>query len=267
MIIASTGQEHLRDQSTQAATWARHGDVNVIWLLGGEDTSFNHESRILTVKSRETYENILEKTILGIKWCLANVDFDCLVRGNVSTYFRTDKMEKLLASLDDAKPSFGGYIDFLNDKSLPSRRRSFVNGGAILLNRQAALLLSGLEPHNWLNNPDDYAISQYLMNTGIAPVYAPRGNIAFTSLITNRAYFRLKSSNLPEMASLRMIALHDVLNSKTLLEKARNYKKFYLNELNHVSENYGTLDLFMRSVYSVISSVLKARFFKVQTKE
>jgi hypothetical protein len=68
LVLASNDQIHQRDAEYQQLTWAKNNNSNssVIWLRGGNEYKFWNDT--LEVPLQETYVNILEKTVLGIRW-------------------------------------------------------------------------------------------------------------------------------------------------------------------------------------------------------
>lgn len=259
LILASTNPEHALDERIQRETWANENQSNVIWLRGGTETQFNSQTRTLTVDIAEDYKNILKKTQLGVKWCLENTRYKYLIRGNVSTYFNQDKVAVIFENIEQDKPIVGGYYEFLNQRNLPLRDRMFINGGAIFMNYQSSVVLSRIDSNQWIGIPDDYALSRFLVARGALTINIPRGNVGSTGIITNRAYFRLKSSSNWEMASIRMSILHQIVASKSLKVKLRSCINFYYNEILYFKNNHSTISLFLLSIYSVVSNAFKSR--------
>lgn len=257
LIIASQNEEHLRDELSQRETWAKNQKSKAIWLRGGKTTRFNLKTKTLYVPIEEKYENILEKTLLGMRWSLENLKFDFLIRANVSTYFNDEKVIDTLKTKPREGLFLGGYLDF---KKMPtSNPELFINGGAIFLNRQSVLELQNLKLDQWRHLPDDFAISRYLIKKGCEPAYLPRGNISNTGVIRNHMYYRLKSSENAEMASMRMNKLHEILECKTFIIKIRYYFEFYIQELRNFHRNFKNPVRYCLSVYSIYSSFYRAR--------
>jgi hypothetical protein len=98
LIIASNNPENVRDLQAQLSTWLGEIPSNYQFLIirGSELSRFNYSLNTLYVPARELYENILLKTSLGICWAIENMDFDLLIRTNVSTYFAIDQLDKII---------------------------------------------------------------------------------------------------------------------------------------------------------------------------
>ena len=253
LIIASNDPIHIQDEITQRKTWANESQSEVIWLRGGTDEYLNHESRTLYVKIDEDYKNILRKTILGVKWCIKNVDFDILIRGNVSTYFAISKIRRHFKKLNVKDDLLGGHIDFMSIESRSLDDSLFINGGAIFLTRKAAITLTNLDVQEWDSWPDDFAISRYLITHGVALSQIPRCSLSATGFFSNRIYYRLKSSNNSKMASMRMLRIHKYFEEPRFLHKCYQLILLEINEIKYFKQNFINLQEYCRSIYSVLS--------------
>jgi len=259
LIIASNDPIHIQDEITQRKTWANESQSEVIWLRGGTDEYFNQESRTLYVKIDEDYKNILSKTILGVKWCIKNVDFDILIRGNVSTYFATSKIRRHFKKIKIKDDLLGGHIDFVSDESKSLDDSVFINGGAIFLTRKAAITLTNLDVQEWDSWPDDFAISRYLITHGVALSQIPRCSLSATGFFSNRIYYRLKSSSNSKMASMRMLSIHKYFEEPRILHKCYQLMLLEINEIKYFKQNFINLQEYCRSIYSVLS-IRRLRF-------
>ena len=259
LIIASNDPIHIQDEITQRKTWANESQSEVIWLRGGTDEYFNQESRTLYVKIDEDYKNILSKTILGVKWCIKNVDFDILIRGNVSTYFAISKIRRHFKKLNVKDDLLGGHIDFMSIESRSLDDSLFINGGAIFLTRKAAISLTNLNVQEWDGWPDDFAISRYLITHGVSLSQIPRCSLSATGFFSNRIYYRLKSSNNSKMASMRMLNIHKYFENPRILYKLYQLILLEINEIKYFKQNFINLQEYCRSIYSVLS-IRRLRF-------
>lgn len=264
LIIASDNPEHQIDESAQKKTWANSERDNCIWLRGGSTNTFDCEKHQLIVQVKDDYEHILEKTIKGISWCLKNLDFEYLVRANVSSYFRVDLIRREFKKWHNNKSKFGGNFDFINDNTKTLRERMFINGGAIFLNQRACEELVDLNPEDFRGVPDDYAISHFLMRRDITPQHVRRGNLALTSIFSLRPYYRLKSSNLSSMASNRMYALHRLFRETTIINKFLAFVMLHLLELKYFKQVHGNVCNYVLGVYSILSN--KIHMLVIRTK-
>jgi len=259
LIIASNDSVHLQDELTQRRTWAKDYLSECIWLRGGERIDFDENERTLRVPIEETYKNILPKTLSGIKWCIENITFDFLIRANVSTYFEAARIRQLLEKYSPNEELLGGYLDFINNSAKASYHKMFVNGGAIFLSFKTAEKLRQMDSLEWLDKPDDYAISQYLFRQMVKPTQIPRGNISNTGILTKRFYYRAKSSSNPIMASLRMQSIFDLSKESKPMMRIGLYGKFYWSELKFFRKNFGTFRDYCLNVYSFLSATFRAK--------
>lgn len=257
LVLASDNQEHRIDESAQRQTWAKNCLDQVIWLRGGTEIFFDEFQRSLTVAVTEEYDNILEKTIAGIHWCLTNMDFDYLIRANVSTYFSVEMMRQELVKLGIATPSFGGKLDLINQKEMIKKDRLFVNGGAIMLNKPACKVLINLNPKVFKGKADDWAITHFLINRKVIPIPIQRSNVSISSLLRLKPYFRLKSSNAPEVASKRMKLINEVMNSQSLKQRLSRIILFQYFELKNFPITHGSMREYIRGLYGITSVKLQ----------
>jgi hypothetical protein len=259
LIIASNDPIHLRDEETQKNTWARIGLADAIWLRGDETTHFEETTRTLYVEIKDNYANILQKTLLGIDWCLDNLEFDFLIRANVSTYFDVEKTKAFLSKIEPNMEFFGGYLDFVKTSSNIGWDNLFVNGGALFFSKETTKTLKEMCGNKWLSSPDDFAISQFLIKRNIKPVQIPRGNVAQTGILTNRMYYRMKSSSNSNMATLRMRKLFQIKNSSSPIQIFILCCSFYYNEIRNFRRNFSGSSNYFRSLYSICSAAINSR--------
>jgi hypothetical protein len=254
LVIASDDPVHIKDERAQRQTWGLSEKEGIIWLRGSGKQYFDHNSNTLFVKVADNYQNILEKTVLGVNWCLENKSFDFIVRANVSTFFDQELVKKTLINLDNNELYIGGHVDYAQVSSKKATATRFINGGAIFLNYQSAKELAKLSPRDWEGTPDDVAISRYLESKGARLERVARNNVAFTGILTRRCYYRLKSSRNSDMASIRMIDLHRILTCKNVFMRQMYILKFHFNELKFFRKNHVNLLHYTLSVYGLLSS-------------
>lgn len=256
LIIASPDSINLQDELAQRKTWAIE-NKDVIWLRGGNENFFDSASQTLFVDVEERYENILEKTVQGVKWCLENLEFDFLVRGNVSTYFVPNRIIEVCEKYKGNDEFLGGYIDFMKNSKSRRNVQMFVSGAAIFLNRRAAQTLTSIDINLWKAVPDDVAISQFLLGKGVSPTWIPRCNLSTTSILTKRAYYRMKSSENGNIASIRMQNLDRISKAKNKKCYLNLIFRFYFDEIKWAKRNYKSFSGYLRSLFSIASVKLR----------
>ena len=131
-------------------------DTNSIYLISSTsitEPNYNPETQMLTVPGKESLiPGILEKTILGIEYCLKNFEFDVLIRSNMSTVIDYVELKNQLSKINNP---YGGHIWGFSFQNEPF---NFVSGCCIVLNKDIFNYL--LENKNDLvyHLPDDVAI-------------------------------------------------------------------------------------------------------------
>jgi hypothetical protein len=226
LVIASEDPVHQSDLFTQRDTWVRTipPECKVIWLRGHEKNSFDFDDSTLTVPCLELYGNILEKTILGVRYILETFEFDVLVRTNVSTYFNVEKTLAELRKRSYLHPFFGGYIDKTKGEYFGKLgKNDYISGTGIFLSRGAAEKLADLNFTQFRGVPDDVAISHYLELSGIQKVRMKRNNLGSTHIFIPTYYIRAKSSAVSTLASTRMRLIDQYFNQTSIRGRIDSY--------------------------------------------
>lgn len=117
---------------------------------------------ILYLQGTESFiPGILDKTVKAFEYCLANFDFDYLVRTNNSSFWNIDIL--LHMNFESISAVEGVY----DDKHFPS------GCGMILPRNNVIQLVSSKHLFNY-NTPDDVAIGEVMNKLNISLVSAPR---------------------------------------------------------------------------------------------
>jgi len=234
LVIASEDSVHERDLHIQRETWASDlpNNVQVVWLRGSNGSKYIFAEDTLYVPCAELYENILQKTILGVEYIVNNFDFDVLVRTNVSTYFNLPKLEIELKKKRYSNTFFGGYVDKSKGKYFEnSDVFDYISGTGIFLSKLAAVTLAKLNYKNYSKLPDDVAISKYLEQSKLDMVRMTRNNLGSTHIFIPSFYIRAKSSSDSKMAGSRMSLIHSYFSQRTILGKLTLYLQILRLEL------------------------------------
>jgi hypothetical protein len=232
LVLAGGGTEHLRDEATQRETWAadesnRH---SVIWLRAGEKNQFDHESRTLYVPSNEG--ELLKKTVLAVEWALENIEFDIIIRTNVSSFFVIDALIGKLHMRHFNSNSFGGHLHYGKRPTIDSTANFFISGSGMFLGMNAARLLSKIPLKDYESTPDDIAITDYLNQfRDLNLVSIPRLSLSNHHFFFTSCFIRCKSSWNDSFASKRMHLLNSYFNSGGKLEKILFALRIYCFEL------------------------------------
>jgi len=266
MVIASNNPENERDLQAQLSTWL--GDLppnyQFLMLRGSELSSFSYSSNTLYVPAQELYENILLKTSLGILWATEKMDFDLLIRTNVSTYFAIEHLDKLIDKIDTTKDFFGGYIERCKDPlSLNQIPIPYVTGTALVMTNSVADILSRIPIENYTGIPDDVAISHYarISNLDITPL--KRNNFSQNHLFLPTYHIRLKTSKNSYLAARRMRDVHNYFIEKRKLIKVLKYFVVMGKELTYIEFQLGSfVDFSARLATSTKHKILSRRIWK-----
>ena len=231
LILAGGGPEHHRDEQTQRLTWAKSGDqdTSIIWIKSGVSLRFEESSRTLFVPCSEG--DLIGKSVLAIDWACKELDFDVVVRSNVSTFFVIDKLRHNLRKMKFSESSYGGYLHFLRNSSSNKSLVSFISGTGIFMGRRAAEVIRKLDRDYFAGIPDDVAISQYLESHVDLKLHSiNRLTLSNHHIFVPSSFIRCKSSWNDKLASQRMLMLYNFFSSESLLQKIRMAFTIMLNE-------------------------------------
>ena len=232
LVLAGGGTEHLRDEAAQRETWAANDSngLSVMWLRAGERNQFDHESRTLYVTSNEG--ELLKKTVLAVDWALENIEFDAIVRTNVSSFFVIDTLVSKLHKRQFNSNSFGGHIHYRKRPMMDSTGNFFISGAGMFLGKNAARLLSEIPLKKYESFPDDIAITDYLNQfIDLNIVSIPRLGLSNHHFFFTSCFIRCKSSWNDSLASKRMRLLDSYFNAGGRLEKNLFALRIYCFEL------------------------------------
>jgi hypothetical protein len=234
LVLAGGGTEHLRDEAAQRETWAgddsdRH---SVIWLRAGARNQFDHESRTLYVPSNES--ELLKKTVLAVDWALENMEFDAIVRTNVSSFFVIDTLIGKLHMRHFNSNSFGGHLHYKKSPRTDSTGNFFISGTGIFLGKNAAWLLSKIPLKEYESIPDDIAITEYLNKfLDLNIISIPRLSLSNHHFFFTSCFIRCKSSWNDSLASERMRLLNSYFSVEGRLEKILFALRIYCFEIKN----------------------------------
>jgi hypothetical protein len=231
LILAGGGPEHHRDEQTQRLTWAKSGDqdTSIIWIKSGVSLRFEESSRTLFVPCSEG--DLIGKSVLAIDWACKELDFDVVVRSNVSTFFVIAKLRHNLKRMKFSESSYGGHLHFLPNSSRNKSLVGFISGTGIFMGRRAAEAMRKLDRDYFAGIPDDVAISKYLESHVYLKLHSiNRLTLSNHHIFVPSSFIRCKSSWNDKLASQRMLMLYDFFNSESLLQKIRIAFVIMLNE-------------------------------------
>lgn len=241
VILASNDPTNERDLFMQRNTWLQSipKKSQFVILRGHEKSEFRFDGETLFVPIPESYENILAKTIMGFNWILENVEFDLLVRTNVSTYYDVSRIDKILHRIKLDSLEFGGFVEFSNfDLNGVSEVEKFITGTGIYLTRPSVLKLANLDVKEFRRVPEDLSISRYLNGNNAKMISFPRVNLHSTHILLPGFQTRLKSSEISELASVRFQSLFNFYRESTLLGKTLCFMRALRIEFTYIHLDY-----------------------------
>lgn len=251
LAIASDDPVHKKDEQSQRETFVQdlHSDSTIYWLHGSTfDDTFIKDCHMY-VNVKEEYSNILQKTITGIQYLTDFVDFDLIIRTNVSTYFEDAKIRKKVQSIALDQDFFGGFVESCQDYFGESQKSfTFVSGTGIFLSKRAAKSLCDLNYQDYTGIPDDVAISHFMKKNNRAITRMRRSNFSYLHILIGTTYVRLKSSVHSNLASERFRLIYSMRSSKNLSGMAWNFVLLHLNELRY-------LDYSLRGLFRYIQRI------------
>jgi hypothetical protein len=262
LIIASRNEVHEADRISQVSTWAAQNseNVSILWLRGWDKDYFSLVGRELYVPCSEKYENILEKTVLGIKYVLEHINFDILIRSNVSTYFDLSLLGKELARDQFSGDFYGGYVDKTKGGYFGGLvPYEYLSGTGIFLSKSCAQLLSKLKPKDFTCIPDDVAISEFCRIHGLRRIRMKRNNLHSTHIFWPSFHIRTKSSTDSYLAGKRMVLINEYFTAKTALDRMRIYASIQFRELIALINHPESIRFYLMKNWVVFSSYVQMR--------
>lgn len=249
LILASEDSLNESDREAQQQTWwsTLPENISAFWIRGHNSSEYRLSGADLYVPCVEGYENILAKTILAVAWCIKNLSFEILIRTNVSTYYSIPHLIKDLEKLDPTKPLFGGFLDESRSLRFPEQETfSFVTGTGRYLTQPACRVLMNLKPENFVTIPDDVAITYFLMQQGLNPLFFRRVNMHSTHIFILGSQIRLKSSEISNLARKRFLLIFQYSLMPRSIRKIICYLRIELQELSNLQLTKSHLESFVR---------------------
>ena len=266
LILGSDAEENQKDLQAQKITWIQDllPSQRYLVLRGSNEHSSQVIGDTLYLPVAEKYENILEKTILGIKWALNNLDFDVLIRTNVSTYFPPYLVKNEIDKIDSCSKFFGGFIDRCKLEGNPLfSNSSYVAGTALVMTKSTAEVLCRSNWAEFANLPDDLAITLLLENEGIRPRRMKRNNLSQRHFFYPTFQIRLKTSSVSSLAAKRMKVLHQFFHANNKMNRLLIYMKISALEVRFAIINREEFTGFL--IHILIS--LKSRLLGVSPRD
>ncbi len=255
LIPASSAWENELDRKAQEESWASAipPHMRVIWYVGRPGGVEELVGRVLFLNCEDGYANILSKTIHAVRWLIENVDFDVVIRTNVSTYFELYRTQNIVNSFKRDTPEVGGFLDQVKKTMDDSTvTQSFITGTGIVVTWAAAKLLATSNLESVVGAPDDVAISSFFRENDIRLTPLSRGNFSVTRVFIPSWQIRLKASDNPYLASKRFVLVHKYFNSKNLMTRVVNYLRIHFNEFRNFRWDKNYVWTYLRNLLHIL---------------
>lgn len=230
-------QSHMK---AQKGTWASNLQSTAIWIYGSylSEAKYSEEANRLDLPVREAFENILEKSVLGIEWAVNNLEFDYIVRGNTSNYYDDQTLRVFLSNLADHEYFVGSELGSAEqNRTTKVNAGQYLSGTGIILSRNAARKVLDLDLTLYTDWPDDVAISHHLSNHGLQFTRIQRGDITDFKPLMFTTQYRVKSWTNHEHTSERMWTVDKILK-KHFFEAFAVFLQFNLIEYQRYSRYF-----------------------------
>lgn len=243
LLLSANQAVYQSDQDAQLDSWIPKAPnrVSIFHLLGLEGSPSQVVGSKLYVDCSDNA--ILVKTIIGIKYCLDNYQFDYLVRSNTSTFFDVSSLGMSLRG--KSKQGFGGYWDLYGDSKEP-----FVTGTGMFFSNYAAKALVEAFPSFYDNTiADDVAISRIMLQTRtVEPFSIKRKSLNASHIVTSHFYVRCKDSETPSRTSIRIKKYSDYYFSRGC-NKIYLFIKIQTWELSYITPR-------IKGMYAYFSTII-----------
>jgi hypothetical protein len=266
VILASKNPENEQDLLAQLNTWVKSLPENYDYLIlrGWSENQYLLNNNTLFVPIEESYENMLAKTILGINWICNNIDFEFLVRTNVSTFFSIKHIEEIFTKIPPNSNFLGGYIEECKDPSSKNLEKiPYIAGTALVMSKSNAILLSKMQSGNFRGLPEDLSISMYLKNNNVKVTPLKRNNLSSHHFFIPTFQIRAKTSKNSALASKRMNDINDYFKETSLYKKIFKYIIILFREIGYSEINSRSIpDYFKRLIVLGKNYSIKNKLWK-----
>jgi len=156
LVLANDNAEYNEMQRLWRIYMNKHPNITSFFIKYKEDliedVMINED--VIFIKGNETMiPGCLDKTIRSIEFLLKNMDFDFILRTNMSSVFDFKKVYGLL----NENIEYSGVINYYNNK-----QNKYVSGAGILLNKKTCIELIDTKMSLNYNIVDDIAIGELL---------------------------------------------------------------------------------------------------------
>ena len=217
--LSAEFEPFMSHMKAQQETWAYGIPSKTLWIFGStrSEPFLDQLNQRLYLPVEEKFENILEKSVEGIKWVLLNTDFDFIVRGNTSNYYDDIVLREFLKQYNNIEFFAGSELGFANQNNNTSLNTGlYLSGTGIVLSRASAMSMLDIDLNYYHDWPDDVAISHHLSTKKIAFTRIPRSDITDFKPLSFTTQYRVKSWTDYGHTTQRMHEIHAILRKSFL---------------------------------------------------
>jgi hypothetical protein len=135
-------------------------------MVENQKSDIEIDGSFINIKGEENYVNILKKTVKSMKYIYENIDFDFLIRTNISTVINIELLKEFLINIPKEK-YYGGHNETLNwfDIGITDYTHfgtKFVCGFNIILSKDMVKIICDNENKLNYNIIDDISIAIFI---------------------------------------------------------------------------------------------------------
>lgn len=244
LFLVRGHKDFYEDEVAQAQTWAKeNARYQTFWVHGNENVeSPMLKDRQILIPLSDSRPNMLAKVIEALKFSLNISNPELVVLTTTNTYFNIPRVLKALQVMKRRDFQLAGHLEQWSHRDptnimkgqLISKGDLFINGASMLLREQAFRLLTKIHPGDYIDVPDDLAISYHFKEVQIPWIHVPRNNLYSSHFFVPRYAHRVKGINNKKHTSQRIILIHNIYSSSSFYRKCLAYFRLQIIEIARV---------------------------------
>lgn len=239
LVLAGGPSTHRNHEMAQRSTWARNrgSRFKVVWLEGGATSlRYCQETSTLHVPLAETYENLLAKTLIGLRWVLDEYSPELVIRTNTSNYWDLSLVLEEMHRINLTR-LYAGVPGVFEPHTLTpgvQEKVEFVSGAGIWLSQDVASALLAADPEEFRGLVDDVAIGVFFRRFGFRISTMERCNVTDYEKLKFLPQIRVKHWSIPRLTAKRMFEIHEIVVEKDPSLKRSMERDFASRELRRL---------------------------------
>lgn len=263
LILLSDNPIYFRDKEAQKETWVRLAGENekIYWVKGANVNEVKIDGNLLLIPIEEGYDLMLEKTRMAMEWCIANLEFDLLVRTNTSTYWNLPRLREKARTIDTEKEVFWGYLETCRSY-WGDTKFDFISGAGMIFTKSAVIKIISIDSSHFNGIPEDVAFSKFALDIGIPVRPISRSNVHHLGIYLPAVYARLKGTNNLLQAATRMHIIDNMQKSNSLINVLKQQMILISNEFQEGSFEFRIIISKFKNIGYIIMKRIKYRLNK-----